>query len=219
MPKVSEEYFEAKKLEIIDAAYRVALRKSISSMTLMDVREEAGMARGAIYRYYNSLDDVLISLIEKINRNNSYLEEVQKIFSRQDSLSPDKLLKRVCDFLYSYLTSREMDIHSLSLQFDIFCIHEPERVKEMLAKAEIPNNNFSYLMQNMYEYIKDQTKSGKLHPVMPAKKLIDYFFTIYKGIQLQYTLEEKMGTDSYDAKTTINAMYKTMLALLGIDIG
>ena len=219
MPKVSEEYLEAKKLEIIDAAYRVALRKSISSMTLMDVREEAGMARGAIYRYYDNLDDVLIALIEKINRDNSYIEEVQKIFSKQDSLSPDKLLKRVCDFLYSYLISREMDIHSLSLQFDIFCIHEPERVKEMLAKAEIPNNNFSYLMQNLYEYIKNQAKSGQLHPVMPAKKLIDYFFTIYKGIQLQYTLEEKMGTDSYDAKTTINAMYKTMLALLGIDIG
>lgn len=219
MPKVSEEYLEAKKLEIIDAAYRVALRKSISSMTLMDVREEAGMARGAIYRYYDNLDDVLIALIEKINRDNSYIEEVQKIFSKQDSLSPDKLLKRVCDFLYSYLISREMDIHSLSLQFDIFCIHEPERVKEMLAKAEIPNNNFSYLMQNLYEYIKNQTKSGQLHPVMPAKKLIDYFFTIYKGIQFQYTLEEKMGTDSYDAKAMINAMYKTMLALLGNDIG
>ena len=80
MPKVSEEYFEAKKLEIIDAAYRVALRKSISSMTLMDVREEAGMARGAIYRYYDSLDEILIALIAKINQDNSYLEDVRKIF-------------------------------------------------------------------------------------------------------------------------------------------
>lgn len=219
MPKVSEEYFEAKKLEIIDAAYRVALRKSISSMTLMDVREEAGMARGAIYRYYDSLDEILIALIAKINQDNSYLEEVRKIFDKQTTLAPEKLLKKLCDFLYSFLVSREMDVHTLSLQFDIFCIHEPQRVKDMLAKAKEPNNSFSYLLSNLYEYIRSETKTGRLHPVMPAKKLIDYFFTIYKGIQFQYTLEEKMGTGSYDAKSAVNAMYKTMLALLGIDIG
>ena len=76
-----------------------------------------------------------------------------------------KLLKKLCDFLYSFLVSREMDVHTLSLQFDIFCIHEPQRVKDMLAKAEEPNNSFSYLLSNLYEYIRSETKTGRLHPV------------------------------------------------------
>jgi hypothetical protein len=72
-------------------------------------------------------------------------------------------------------------------------------------------------MQSLFNYIKKEAKAGRLHPVMPVKKLIDYFFTIYKGILLQYTLEEKAGTNDYDVKSAINAMYLTMLALLGAD--
>ncbi|MBQ5475971.1 MAG: helix-turn-helix transcriptional regulator, partial [Lachnospiraceae bacterium] len=71
MPKVSEEYFIQKRNEIIDSAYKIALEKPIISMTLMDVREEAGMARGAIYRYYDSLDQILADLIIRVNKNNS----------------------------------------------------------------------------------------------------------------------------------------------------
>ena len=48
MPKVSEEYFIQKRNEIIDSAYKIALEKPIISMTLMDVREDAGMARDSI---------------------------------------------------------------------------------------------------------------------------------------------------------------------------
>ena len=217
MPKVSSEYFEAKKQEILDAAYRVALRKSVSSMTLMDVREEAGMARGAIYRYYNNLDEILAALVVKINKDNLYMEEVDKIFNKSDKLSPAKLLKKLCDFMYSYLVSTELDVITLSLQFDVFFIHEPERVLKMLSDTEGYESSFSYLMTSFQNYIKRESKAGNLHPVMPVKKLLDYLFSVYEGIMLQYTLDVKAGTNDYDAKASVNALYRTMLALLEVE--
>ena len=48
MPKVSEEYFQIKRKEIVDAAYRVCIRKSISAVELKDVIAETGMSHGIL---------------------------------------------------------------------------------------------------------------------------------------------------------------------------
>ena len=54
MPKVSEEYYEKKRREIIDAAYRVCARKPITSIDMKDIIAETGFSHGVIYRYYQS---------------------------------------------------------------------------------------------------------------------------------------------------------------------
>ena len=217
MPKVSDEYFEAKKQEILAAAYRVALKKSVSSITLMDIREEAGMARGAIYRYYNNLDEILAALVVKVNKDNSYTDEVDKLFDKSDKLSPEKFLKKFCGFLYKYLVSTELDVITLSLQFDLFLIHEPERVLKLLSDNDNTESCISYLMTSFQNYLKREEKAGRLHPVMPVKKLLDYIFSVFEGILLQYTLDIKAGSGSYDAKASVNAMYRTLIALLGVE--
>ena len=67
MPRVTDEYFENKRKEIIDSAYRVCLRKPITSIEMKDVIDETGFSHGVIYRYYNDLDEVLHDLIIRLN--------------------------------------------------------------------------------------------------------------------------------------------------------
>ena len=216
MPKVSEEYFDNKRGEIIDAAYRVALSKSISSIQLKDVRDEAGLARGGIYRYYQNLDEILGALILKINSENSYIDDVGKILG-DTKHSPATVINRLCDFLTEYLTSRSPEVITLSIQFEIFCIHEPERVKGILATIQDKDTENGYFLFTMLrDYIITQTKKGLMKPSLPADKLIDYFFTVFKGILLEYTISLKMDMGDYDITSMVKAMNKTMLALLGL---
>ena len=42
MPKVSDEYFENKKNEIVDAAFRVCSKKPITSVVMKDIIDETG---------------------------------------------------------------------------------------------------------------------------------------------------------------------------------
>ena len=42
MAKVTEEYYAQKRKEILDAAYRVCVRKPITSVTMKDVIAETG---------------------------------------------------------------------------------------------------------------------------------------------------------------------------------
>ena len=46
MPKVSEEYFKKKKNNILDAAFRVCLKKPVASIEMKDVIEENGFSHG-----------------------------------------------------------------------------------------------------------------------------------------------------------------------------
>ena len=66
MPKVTEEYMENKRKMIVDAAYQVCLRKPVEMVTISDVISETGMSQGAIYRYYNGLDEILADMVTKM---------------------------------------------------------------------------------------------------------------------------------------------------------
>ena len=72
MPKVSDEYFEQKRKEIVDAAYRVCMRKPITSVEMKDIITETGFSHGVIYRYYSELDEVLQDLMIRIRDRDAY---------------------------------------------------------------------------------------------------------------------------------------------------
>ena len=88
MPKVSEKYFQLKRKEIVDAAYRICVRKSISAVELKDVIAETGMSHGAIYRYFKDLDEIIGAMIVQINREDPYIEDVERIFNDTDGRLP-----------------------------------------------------------------------------------------------------------------------------------
>ena len=66
MPKVSEAYLEARRAEILDAAWRCLARKGYHQTTMQDVCEESGLSYGAIYRYFASKEEILIAIFERI---------------------------------------------------------------------------------------------------------------------------------------------------------
>lgn len=54
----------AKRAEIVAAALSVFRRKSLNSITVSDIAAEAGIAKGAVYLYFDSKDDVYMSLLD-----------------------------------------------------------------------------------------------------------------------------------------------------------
>ena len=72
MPKVTPEYYEKKKAMIVEAAYQVCLRKPVEAVTITDVIAETGMSMGAIYRYYEGLDEILADMVKKLRKDYTY---------------------------------------------------------------------------------------------------------------------------------------------------
>jgi AcrR family transcriptional regulator len=65
MPKVSQDYRDARRAQILDAARRCFLREGFHATSMQDLFAESGLSAGAVYRYFASKDDVIFAIAEQ----------------------------------------------------------------------------------------------------------------------------------------------------------
>lgn len=228
MPKVSEEYFQIKRKEIVDAAYRVCIRKSISAVELKDVIAETGMSHGAIYRYFKDLDEIIGTMIVQVNSEDPYIEDVDQIFDDTDGRSPIQIIRELCRFLYNQMNGCGIDAVKISFYANVFVINEPERAAKIFDSIKDCNtSNSSYLIRKFAEYVEQQTMKCNLHPKCSLDDLVQYLTASYGGILMTYllkeaTLEKKAAkTNSQNnihwVKNLFLALEYTIVNLLGCD--
>lgn len=59
MPRVSTEYLERRRRQILDAARRCFARSGFHETSMQDVFRESGLSAGAVYRYFKSKDELV----------------------------------------------------------------------------------------------------------------------------------------------------------------
>ena len=207
MPKVSEEYFQMKRKEIVDAAYRVCIRKSISAVELKDVIAETGMSHGAIYRYFKDLDEIIGAMIVQINSEEPYIEDVERIFDDTDGRLPIQIIRELCQFLYQQMNGCGIDAVKISFYANVFVINEPERVAKIFESIKDCNiSSSSYLIRKFAEYVRWQTVKGNLHPKCSLDDTMQYLLASYDGILMAYLLKEPTLEKEVEENTSQNRM-------------
>jgi TetR/AcrR family transcriptional regulator, transcriptional repressor of aconitase len=68
MPKVSEQYREARRNQILDAAKRCFVRDGFHETSMQDLFAEVGLSAGAVYRYFSSKEDMVLAIAEQSMR-------------------------------------------------------------------------------------------------------------------------------------------------------
>lgn len=217
MPKVSEEYFQIKRKEIVDAAFRVCIRKPISAVELKDVIAETGMSHGAIYRYFKDLDEIIGAMIVQINSEDPYIDEVERIFDDKDGRLPIQIVGELCKFLYQQMTGCGIDAVKISFYTNVFIINEPERAEKIFESIKDCNtSSSSYLVSKFAEYVEQQTIKCNLYPKCSLNDLIQYLVASYNGILMTYLLKEpslKMEVEKADSKNNKIWLKNLFLAL------
>ncbi|UWE13292.1 TetR/AcrR family transcriptional regulator [Actinacidiphila bryophytorum] len=64
MPKVSEEHREARRRQILDAAWVCFARNGFHKTSMPDVFAEAGLSAGAVYRYFPGKEALITAIAE-----------------------------------------------------------------------------------------------------------------------------------------------------------
>lgn len=65
MPRVSQDYRDARQAQILDAARRCFLREGFHETSMQDLFAESGLSAGAVYRYFASKDEVILAIAEQ----------------------------------------------------------------------------------------------------------------------------------------------------------
>ena len=92
MPKVSDEYREAKRTEIVAAAMRAFVRKGFQATSMADIIAESGLSAGAIYGHFAGKSDLILAVAERVV--GARVGEVESLTSR-DPMPPPAALTRI----------------------------------------------------------------------------------------------------------------------------
>jgi len=65
MPKVTEAHLEARRQQILDAAWACFARKGYHQTTMQDICQESSLSPGAIYRYFASKEAILKAINDR----------------------------------------------------------------------------------------------------------------------------------------------------------
>jgi AcrR family transcriptional regulator len=65
VPKVSQQYRDARREQILTAAKRCFVRDGFHETSMQDLFAESGLSAGAVYRYFPGKDDMIVSIAEE----------------------------------------------------------------------------------------------------------------------------------------------------------
>ena len=220
MPKVSEEYYENKRREIVDAAYRVCTRKPITSIDMKDIIAETGFSHGVIYRYYKDLDEVFKDLVITINSENKIDDRLDEIIAKSDSTKWEQTIYDVCQMLADYMKEVGTDLLKVSIYGDMLAMTDPERamnIAQRLGKDE--QSPLLYATEAMTAFLTKVIKQNKLKPAVSVDQIIQFFIVNYHGIQSGYVLTECFKAEHIEGKYNIDDMYKNLATSVVLMMG
>ena len=208
MPKVTEEYMESKRNMIVDACYRVCLRKPVEMVTISDVIAETGMSQGAIYRYYNGLDDILADMSSKIRSEYNMIESFEKILSNKDA-TLEELTYQVCDSMADVMEAHLMDIQKINFDFGVLAINEPERAAKIMAEIKAPGN-LEYLGKVALPGLIKGAYSLGYKPIAKPEDIGLYVSASYTGIEKFCIMSACYGTGDPNVKADPKKLFRTL---------
>ena len=212
MARVSQDYYENKRKEIMDAAYRVCVRKPITSVAMKDIIEETGYSHGAIYKYYKDLDEVICDLMLRINRQYSFDDDLKEIISQYGIDDWQNAVREICSMLAKHMVHMGTDLVRISLYCSMFAVSEPERFSQISEK--IGEESISPMLKaisTLKEYLETVIRKCKLRPARSVDEIISFIVTYYSGVEDSYVISEA-GTDSEQTADPIPRQLFSVLA-------
>ena len=219
MPKVSQDYLNKKREMIVEAAYRVCLRKPVQMVNITDVIAETGMSQGAIYRYYASLDDILIDLVSKMRADYNIVDRLNEVTSDPDAPFEETTF-RVCDVLGEAMEKHLMDVQKINFDLVVLAINEPKRVSyimENLKEKSIGNNE--YLASVIFPRLVTAAVKNGYKPKGDAQDFGSYIGATYTGIEKYCIFSACYGNggsvEKVEPKKLFRMFAKTIILLFG----
>jgi len=102
-PKTSQQNEDIRQLsrtKILDAAFGLIARNGYESTSISQIAKEAGVSKGLIYNYYESKEELLITLVNKV------MDEGGALFSEIDMNKPKEALMMIFNWFFDDLTAR-----------------------------------------------------------------------------------------------------------------
>ncbi len=186
MPKVSPEYLESRRAEILDAAIVCFARDGFHHTTMKDIVRESGLSPGAIYNYFQSKEEIIESIAAR--RHEKERQLVLEAISKGPIATA---LDRVRDaFLDDLDSSRERLRRRVSVQLWA----EAQRSSEV---RKIVRRSFEEPRKLLSEMLIEAQKRGAIAQGANAEALASFVVAAFHGLVLQREWDSRFSIEPH----------------------
>jgi len=194
MPKIVD--ISEKRDSIAQSATELFLYKGYSNLTVSEIAQKAGVAKGSIYKYFDSKEDIVFEIIERAQ--DLYDKEI--LYNIEKSTTIEDKILALFDLCISD-DEQGIQRRKLYKEFISICLDTPsEKMVNYLYNIKIKYTTW------LKKILNDGISQGVLKS--ESIKLADGLFVIGEGILLFSSLEK------YNNHDLLQAHIKTLLELI-----
>ena len=191
MPKVTEAHLEARKKQIIDAAAACFSQRGFHQTTMQDICKQAALSPGAVYRYFESKDDIIAAMVDERRREGVAL--VEAITARHENTLA------ALDEIARTFFSRLEDAQGCALDIELWAEAQANpRIREAL-RVDMADVNAT-----LTEFLRRSQEHGEINPHLDAKAVSQVMESFFYGLILQRSIDPSIAVWPY--VSVINSM-------------
>ena len=186
MPKVSQEYQESRRSQIIEAAVRCISRKGFHQTSMQDIVAESGLSPGAIYLYFKSKEEIIKTIADV--RHARERKVIAEAFGSGDRKIA---LNRLVESFFNALADKEVRVErSIEVQLWGEALFNP-RVRE------IARQGMEETIAAFVEALTAYQKKGMLSPNLSVDAMARAMIAQFHGFVLQVALDDDLDITEY----------------------
>lgn len=114
MPKLSPAQKDARRRQILEAAWRCVDRKGVAATSMDEIIAECGMSAGAVYLYFPGGKDALVAAAMEASFQ-ALSNELSPLFARADKLPLDAFLAEAADLIARFSHREGYDLRRVAI--------------------------------------------------------------------------------------------------------
>lgn len=188
MPKVSEEYGQAQRQRILDAAAVCFARNGFRSTTTDDICNKAGVSAGTLYHYFSSKEEIIAETAAGVwsNRRKAWSEALE-----QKPSSTEALKTVMGDF---FQLRRDIELHPemrLAVQLWAEASLNPKLNSLLLAHRK-------ELLELLSKIIQRGQEKNEFNPNVDPLTMAGLFHAVLIGVQIYKITQPDLNIDKYE---------------------
>ena len=197
MARVTEEHIEARRNQIVEAAWHCFARKGYHESTMQDIGAEAGLSAGAIYRYYPSKEALLKASNERSQEMGRTLLEA----ARSQAHGPLDVLQALGQTLFSVFYDPMFE-PTARVNLEIM----PEFIRSPELRGSL-REELAFWRKAIAELVEEAQRRGEMREDLNSESAVVLFICAWQGLRECRLIDP----ESFTPEHVIDA-FSTMMA-------
>lgn len=213
--KMSAEDIEKKREQILDAAFAICMKKPMHEISMRDIITEVGFSQGNIYRYFASLDEIIIELINRKRIAFDVKTAVDDAVSL--GCTPERVISELFKIWGEVVLGDALSVSKIYHEMSAIYASDHERRHRFVSRIQFITDN-DYLRGKGFGFAAQKVKEGYFKPMLLIEDIVDYVNISFSGIIRETILTIHYRTPTpkpLDKDRLLNSLCTAFVLLLG----